>query len=273
VGGGDMSTYEFANESVLTHHIAPSLRVGAFNLRSPKRIQLNFAVESFIDELAASQKLDPIAFRIQQLQNTQKVASASPTLDQANYTRTIAALETVRRAANWQTRPSPSPARSKSGIVTGRGVAAMGNYTNVFGAMVGEVEVDTKTGRVRVTRLINAVDAGLILSPVSARNVVQQGVIFALSRALHEEVKFDRKQIQSHDWVTYPILRFVDVPDQEVVMINRPEYWAGGLGEGNEIMVPAVIANAIFDATGVRIREVPFTPARVRTALKAAGIS
>jgi CO/xanthine dehydrogenase Mo-binding subunit len=137
--------------------------------------------------------------------------------------------------------------------------------------MGAEVEVDKKTGRVRVTKLVNVVDAGLIINPRSARNTVMQGVIFALSRALHEEVRFNRKAILSQDWVTYPILRFVDVPDQELVLINRPEYWAGGLGEGNEIMVPAVVGNAIFDATGVRMREVPFTPARVRAALKAAG--
>jgi CO/xanthine dehydrogenase Mo-binding subunit len=273
LGGGDLSTYEFPNESFVTHQIAPQLRVGGYNLRSPKRIQMNFAVESFIDELAAAAGADPIAFRLQQLQNSQKVASvASPTFDLANYKRTIGALEALRSAMKWQTRPAPG-ARNKSAVVSGRGVAAMGNYTNVFGGLGAEVEVNKKTGRVRVTRLVNAVDAGLIINPRSARNVVQQGVIFALSRALHEQVKFDRKTILSKDWVSYPILRFVDVPDQEIVMIDRPEYWGGGLGEGNEIMVPAVIGNAIFDATGVRIREVPFTPKRVREALKTAGVT
>ena len=148
----------------------------------------------------------------------------------------------------------------------------MGNYTNVFGSMGADVEVNKKTGRVRVTRLVNVVDPGLIINPRAARNTVAQGVIFALSRTLHEELRFDRKKIDSNDWVTYPILRFAEVPEQQVVLINRPEYWGGGLGEGNEIMVSAVIGNAIFDATGVRLREVPFTPARVRAALKAAGV-
>jgi CO/xanthine dehydrogenase Mo-binding subunit len=111
----------------------------------------------------------------------------------------------------------------------------------------------------------------LVINPQGAKNAVTQGVIYALSRTLHEELRFDKKQVLSTDWVTYPILRFVDVPDQEVVVVNNPQYWGGGLGEGNEIMVPAAVGNAIFDATGVRLRRVPFTPARVRAELKAAG--
>jgi CO/xanthine dehydrogenase Mo-binding subunit len=273
LGGGDLSTYEFPNERVAFHFVAPSLRVGGSNLRSPKRIQMNFAVESFIDELAAASSADPIAFRLQQLQNSEKVAAVvSPTFDPANYRRTTAMLEELRKAMSWQSRPSPGPgAKSKSDVVTGRGIAAMGNYTNVFGAMGAEVEVNRKTGKVRVTRLVNTVDAGLIINPRSARNVVEQGVIFALSRTLHEDVKFDQKAVLSKDWVSYPILRFVDVPDQELVIVNRPEYWAGGLGEGNEIMVPAAVGNAIFDATGVRMRSVPFTPGKVRAAMRSVG--
>ena len=147
----------------------------------------------------------------------------------------------------------------------------MGNYTNVFGAIGAEVDVNRKTGRVLTTRIVNVVDPGLIINPRSAKNTVAQGVIFALSRTLHEELRFDRRKVDSQDWVSYPILRFKEVPDQEVVFVNRPEYWGGGLGEGVEIMVSAVIGNAIFDATGVRMREVPFTPARVRAAFKAAG--
>jgi CO/xanthine dehydrogenase Mo-binding subunit len=172
---------------------------------------MNFAVESFIDELAAASSADPIAFRLQQLQNSEKVAAVvSPTFDPANYRRTTAMLEELRKAMSWQSRPSPGPgAKSKSDVVTGRGIAAMGNYTNVFGAMGAEVEVNRKTGKVRVTRLVNTVDAGLIINPRSARNVVEQGVIFALSRTLHEDVKFDQKAVLSKDWVSYPILRLL----------------------------------------------------------------
>jgi CO/xanthine dehydrogenase Mo-binding subunit len=272
LGGGDLNSYEFPNESFLGHHVAPQLRVGQGNMRSPKRIQSNFAVESFMDELAAAAGADPITFRLQQLKNTQKVvATAEPGFDPSHYQRSIETLERLRVAMKWESRPSPAPtAKSDAVSATGRGVALMGNYTNVFGAMGAEVEVDRKTGRVRVARLVNVVDPGLIINPRAARNTVAQGVIFALSRTLREELRFDRKQVISRDWVSYPIMRFADVPDQEVVLINRPEYWGGGIGEGNEIMVSAVVGNAIFDATGVRMREVPFTPARVRAALAAA---
>jgi CO/xanthine dehydrogenase Mo-binding subunit len=272
-GGGDINTYEFANQSFVAHQVAPSLRVGNGNLRSPKRIQWNFASESFIDELASVAGADPIAFRLQQLRNTEKVVAANlPGFDPSHYQRQIATVEALRTAMEWEARPSPGPgSRSSEEVVTGRGMSTMGNYTNVFGSMGAEVEVNKKTGRVRVTKLVNVVDPGLIINPKAARNTVEQGVIFALSRALHEDLKFDRKVVHSKDWVTYPILRFLDVPDQELVMINRPEYWAGGLGEGNEIQVPGAVGNAIFDAAGIRLREVPFTPERVRAALKAAG--
>jgi nicotinate dehydrogenase subunit B len=273
LGGGDLNTYEFPNESLLGHHVAPQLRVGSANMRSPKRIQSNFAVESFIDELASAAGVDAIAFRLQQLRNTQKVVqTAEPNLEPAQYDRVIGMLDLLKTTMNWETRPSPAPTASgKERVVSGRGVAVMGNYTNVFGAIGAEVDVDRKTGRVLTTRIVNVVDPGLIINPTSAKNTVAQGVIFALSRTLHEELRFDRRKVDSQDWVSYPILRFKEVPDQEVVLVNRPEYWGGGLGEGVEIMVSAVIGNAIFDATGVRMREVPFTPARVRAAFKAAG--
>jgi len=275
LGGGDMSTYEFPNESLVIHSIAPSLRVGGGNLRSPKRFQLSFATESFVDELASAAGADPIAFRLRQLQNTQKAAAgASPTLDQANYTRAIAMVNTVKDAARWQARPSPAAPRTRSSeVLSGRGVATMGNYTNVFAALVAEVEVNVKTGRVRVTKTIQAVDPGTVINPTAARGSLEQAIVFAISRTLYEEVKFDEKQVLSHDWVTYPILRFLDVPDQETVLVTRPEYWGGGLGEGPEILVPGAVGNAIFDATGVRLREVPFTPQRVRAALKKAGVA
>jgi CO/xanthine dehydrogenase Mo-binding subunit len=273
LGGGDINAYEFPNESFLGHHVAPQLRVGSGNMRSPKRIQGNFAVESFIDELAAAAAMDPIDFRLQQIKNTQTVvATAEPNFDPSHYQRQIATLQGLKDAMAWESRPSPNPKATKSGdVVTGRGVATMGNYTNMFGSIGAEVEVNMRTGRVRVTRIVNVVDPGLIINPRAARNTVAQGVLFALSRTLHEELRFNRTEIKSRDWVSYPILRFVEVPDQEVILINRPEYWGGGLGEGNEIMVSAVIGNAIFDATGVRLREVPFTPAKVRAAFAAVG--
>src|SRR5262249_15328291 len=178
---------------------------------------------------AAAAGVDAIAFRLQQLRNTQKVVqTAEPSLEPAQYERVIGMLELLRTTMGWETRPSPAPGASgKERIVSGRGVAVMGNYTNVFGAIGAEVDVDRKTGRVRTTRIVNVVDPGLIINPTSAKNTVAQGVIFALSRTLHEELRFDRHRIDSQDWVSYPILRFIEVPDQEVVLINRPEYWGG----------------------------------------------
>src|SRR5205823_12320659 len=122
-------------------------RFASFDLRSPNRIQPNFAVESFIDELAATAGLDPIEFRLRQLQNTRPIAAAlSPALDQSNYTRAIQTLTTLRDAMKWQTRPSPNPgARGKGDVVPGRGVATMGNYHNMFGSIGAEVEVDKLT--------------------------------------------------------------------------------------------------------------------------------
>lgn len=274
-GGGDINTYEFPNESWVFHHVAPQLRVKNGSLRSPKRIQNNFAAESFMDELAAAAGVDPIEFRIQQIRNTQAlVPTIEPGFDASHYQRQLATVEGLRDMMQWTSRPSPGPgAKSSAEVVTGRGFASMGNYTNVFGSMGAEVEVNKKTGRVRVTRLLNYIDAGLVINPRQAKNVVAQGVIYALSRTLHEELTFNRTRVLSNDWVSYPILRFRDVPEQEVKIISDPSYWGGGLGEGNEIMVSAAVGNAIFDATGVRLRRVPFTPARVRAVFEAAGVA
>jgi CO/xanthine dehydrogenase Mo-binding subunit len=194
LGGGDHNTYEFPNESFLGHHVAPQLRVGSGNLRSPKRIQSNFAVESFMDELAAAAGTDAIEFRLQQLRNTQNVVkTAEPSLEPAQYDRVITMLNLLKSTMEWETRPSPGPAaRSDERVAAGRGVSVMGNYTNVFGAIGAEVEVDRKSGRVRTTRIVNVVDPGLIINPRAAKNTVAQGVIFALSRTLHEELRFDR---------------------------------------------------------------------------------
>jgi CO/xanthine dehydrogenase Mo-binding subunit len=273
-GGGDLNTYEFPNESWVFHHVAPQLRVKNGSLRSPKRIQNNFAAESFMDELAAAAGIDPIEFRIQQIRNTQAlVPTILPGFDSSHYQRQLATVVGLRDMMQWKTQPSPGPgAKSSAEVVTGRGFATMGNYTNVFGSMGAEVEVNKKTGRVRVTRLLNYIDAGLVINPRQAKNVVSQGVIYALSRTLQEELTFNRTRVLSNDWVSYPILRFRDVPEQEVKIVSDLRYWGGGLGEGNEIMVSAAVGNAIFDATGVRLRRVPFTPARVRATLEAAGV-
>jgi CO/xanthine dehydrogenase Mo-binding subunit len=139
-------------------------------------------------------------------------------------------------------------------------------------AEVFDVEVNRKTGQVRVLRVVVAIDAGLIINPDSVTQMAQGGVIFGMSRALKEERQFDQSRITSVDWATYPIITFSEVPQEiDVVLIDRPDQPSAGIGEPPNVPVAAAIANAIFDATGVRIRRQPFTPQRVLAALKQAG--
>jgi nicotinate dehydrogenase subunit B len=171
--------------------------------------------------------------------------------------------------AGWQKRPSPAPADSGN-IARGRGVA-MTQRANTYVAVVAEVEVDKTTGKVAVKRVVCSHDCGLMINPDGVMNQVEGNVIQGVSRALYEEVMFDSTGgVTSLDWATYPILRFPDLPDLEVVLINRPEMEPLGAGEGATIPPAAAIANAIYDAVGVRLREGPFTAKRVLAALKKA---
>jgi CO/xanthine dehydrogenase Mo-binding subunit len=133
---------------------------------------------------------------------------------------------------------------------------------------VAEVEVDTSTGKIRVTRITVAFDCGLIINPDGVRNQIEGNMMQGVSRTLFEEVKFDATGVNSLDWASYPVLRFQDIPDVQIQLISRPELPATGAAEGPIVVVPAAIANAVFDATGVRLREIPFTPERVLNALK-----
>ena len=169
-------------------------------------------------------------------------------------------------ASRWQERPSPAPASSGS-KATGRGVAISNRAETICGA-VAEVEVDKTTGKVAVNRFILSHDCGLIINPDGLKNQIEGNIIQGVSRALMEEVKFDSSGITTLDWQSYPVIRFPDVPDIEIVLINRPEMPALGGGEPSSAPIAAAIANAIFDAVGVRLREAPFTPARVLAALQ-----
>jgi len=135
-------------------------------------------------------------------------------------------------------------------------------------ACVAFVQVNTSTGLVRVKRLVIAHDCGLIINPDGLKNQIEGNVIQSLSRALKEEVKFDETRITSVDWETYPILTFSEVPEIDIVLINRLDRAAVGAGEPSTVTTAAAIANAIFDATGARLRQIPFTSARVMEALK-----
>jgi CO/xanthine dehydrogenase Mo-binding subunit len=243
-------------------YIFPNLRVRSYGvyqpwlftgpLRSPARLQNTFANESFMDEIAAAMKVDPVEIRVRHAKNS----------------RLSDVIKTVAKLAAWDARPSPKPAGG-SGPATGRGIASV-HYEgrDAYVAVVAEVEVDRATGNVKVRRVSVAHDAGIIINPDGIKNQVEGGVIQSISRALKEEVRFDRSGVTSLDWTGYPILRFNELPDEiRIELINRPDQPAVGAGEPTPTAVAGAIGNAIFDATGARLRELPFTPERVKAAL------
>jgi len=254
-GGGEI--YAFENQRCAAPLVPwvqtdeTPLRTGY--LRAPGDMARCFASESFIDEIAADLRADPVQFRLRYLSNNQ---------------RAIDALIAATKQAGWQERPSPAPA-STGPKAMGRGVAISNRANTICGA-VADVEVDKATGNVTVKRFTLSHDCGLIINPDGLKNQIEGNIIQSMSRALLEEVKFDGTGIKSLDWSSYPIIRFPDVPEIEIVLINRPEMPALGGGEPSSAPIAAAIANAIFDATGVRLREAPFTPERVLAGLKKA---
>ena len=145
---------------------------------------------------------------------------------------------------------------------------AISNRANTICGAVAEVEVDKAAGKVLVKRFVLSHDCGLVINPDGLKNQIEGNIIQGVSRALMEEVKFDSTGITSLDWRTFPVIRFPDIPEIDIVLINRPEMPALGGGEPSSAPIAAAIANAIFDATGVRLREAPFTPERVLAGLK-----
>lgn len=255
--GEQSVAYEFANIQAAGHvvpafsSIASPLRTS--HLRDPEGPSVTFAVESFVDEVAAAAGADPIEFRLRHL--------AHP--------RAKAALNAAADHAGWDRRPSPKNHAGSAEVATGRGIA-LGNRRGTYVATVAEVEVNRRTGAVRVKRFVCVQDCGMIVNPNGLRGVIAANLVQSLSRALKEEVKFDRTNVTSVDWVSYPIARSSDIPDQiEIVLLNHPEMPPGGAGEPATRPTAAAIANAVFDATGVRVRQVPLTPPRVKAALSA----
>jgi nicotinate dehydrogenase subunit B len=245
------------------------LRTG--NLRDPNGPQITFAAESFIDELAAAAKADPVAFRL-------KLLTAATTDDTGfKRARSIAVVKAAAETFGWDARPSPRP-RGNGTILTGRGIAYTFRSQTVV-AEIAEVEVNRQTGHVWVKRLVCAHDCGLVINPEGLRRTVENGMLHSLSRALHEEVQFDTEKVTSVDWVSHPTLTHRDAPEKiDVVIVNgdptpkRPDLPQYGAGETVCKPLIAAVANAIYDATGVRLRRVPFRDARVLAALKAAGV-
>ncbi len=246
------------------------LRTG--NLRDPNGPQSTFAAESFIDELAAAAQADPVEFRLRMLK--------AGTGDDSGFkrARSIAVLEAAAKAYGWERRVSPKPL-GKGEILSGRGIAyAYRNQTVI--AVIAEAEVNRRTGHVWVRRLVGAHDCGLVINPQSLTRTIECAMQHGLSRALHEEVSFDTEKVTSVDWITHPSLRHTDAPEKiDVVLVNgdpqpkRPDLPPYGAGEAALKPVLAAVANAIYDATGVRLRRVPFRDARVLAALKQAGVA
>jgi nicotinate dehydrogenase subunit B len=254
--GGAGEIYAFGNMQIQSKTIpwmfAEPMPLRTASLRSPGEPPRVFATESFIDELAAELRVDPMQFRLNYLKSDKRITEA---------------LRTAAEKSGWTERPSPAPT-SGGKILRGRGVAANQRGGSIP-AVVAEVEVDASTGKVTVKRITMAYDCGLIINPDGVRNQIEGNIMQGVSRTLIEEVKFDATGVHSVDWVSYPVLRFQDVPEVQIFLINRPELPAAGAAETPIVVVPAAIANAIFDATGVRLREIPFTPERVMNALKA----
>ena len=242
--------YPVANLRVVSHHLKDTpLRLS--NLRAPGKIANIFAVESFADELAAAAGMDPVAFRLRGLTDPR-------------------AIEVLKRASgmmDWQTRPSPNPYAADGDVLVGRGMAYM-RYKQAenYVALGITVAVNKATGKISVRRVVCAHDCGLVVNPDGLRNQVEGNIMQTLSRTLHEEVTFDKARVTSVDWASYPLLTFPEVPAVQVALIDRPEQPSYGAGEASSAPVAAALANAIFDATGVRLRAVPFTAQRVKAA-------
>lgn len=240
-----------ANAVKVTAHWLGPAPLRPSNIRAPGKVANCFAVESFVDELAAKARMDPLAFRLRDTANPR-------------------GAEVIRRAGRmigWQARPSPAATRG-GGIARGRGMAYI-HYKNneTYVAIAMEVEVDRKNGEIAVRRVCCAHDCGLMINPDAVRAQVEGNILQTLSRTLHEETTFDRSRVTSVDWVSYPLLNFTEVPRLEIELIDRREEPPLGAGEAASSPVPAALANAVFDATGVRLRSVPFTSAKLKALL------
>jgi nicotinate dehydrogenase subunit B len=253
--GVQAPAYVFANLHATSHVLSGFYDAGSplrtTHLRDPEGPQTSFAVESFMDELAAATGADPIEFRLRHLDNP----------------RAKAVLTAAAEKAGWDHRPSPKAGKTAGDVLTGRGVG-LSTRGGTYVGTIAEVEVNRRTGAARVTRFVCAHDCGLIINPEALRGTIAANLIQSMSRGMKEEVTFDRSSVTSVDWATYPIARAHDIPAQvDIVLINHPELPPSGAGEPSSRATAAAIANAVFDATGARVRQMPLTPARIKAAL------
>ena len=233
--------YAAPNVKVVVHWLKETpLRLS--NLRAPGKIANVFAVESFTDELAAAAGIDPVEFRLRGITDAR-------------------AIDVIKRATEmigWESRPSPNSRPQSGNVRVGRGMAYM-RYKQMenYVAMAMEVAVDRSSGKINVRRITCAHDCGLVVNPDGLRNQIEGCILQTLGRTLHEETTFDRSRVTSVDWKSYPILSFPEVPAVDVALIDRPALPPMGAGEAATAPVAAALANAVFDATGVRLRRVP----------------
>lgn len=246
--------YTTSNVKVSVHRLQDSpLRPG--HVRAPGKVANAFAVESMADELAVAAGEDSVAWRLRNLTDP----------------RAVAVLTKAAELIGWQKRVSPNPKAAVGKMLKGRGISYVryrGNENYV--AMAMEVLVDPATGKIKVERITCGHDCGLVINPDALKNQIEGSIVQTLSKMLYEEVKLNTSRVTSLDWVSYPVLRFPDVPPIEIALIDRPNEPVMGGGEASLPPVGGALANAIFDATGVRLRTVPFTPERVKAALAAA---
>ncbi len=261
--GGGGQIYNIENQKVTAAMIPwvfpDPMPLRASNLRAPGDLSRCFSSETALDEIAASVGVDPVAFRLRYL--TDKSTPGTQ--------RIIDVLNAATKKADWKPRITGASAAAASNApkATGRGVA-VANRGNSMTASVVDVEVDRTTGKVTVKRVTLAHDCGLIVNPDGLKNQIEGNIIQGVSRALLEEVKFDATGIKTLDWVSYPILHFPDVPEIDIVLLDRKDMPSLGAGEASMVSVPAAIANAVADAVGFRAREIPMTPDRVLSGIK-----
>jgi nicotinate dehydrogenase subunit B len=240
--------YGFPNMTTMAHRLETTPFKPAW-IRSPGRLQNTFANESFLDEIAAEVGSDPLEFR----------------LDHLDDPRGRHVLERLADLSKWRNRPKPD---RRAEVATGFGLAYIKyELVRTYVGAVAEVEVNRKTGEVAVKRFCVAHDCGQIINPDGLRNQIEGNIIQTTSRTLKEELTFDLSTVTSVDWSSYPILTFPEIPDVVIELIDRPNEVPWGGGEPSTAVVAAAIGNGVFDATGVRLRSVPFTPAKVKAAI------
>ncbi|MGE3533045.1 MAG: molybdopterin cofactor-binding domain-containing protein [Steroidobacteraceae bacterium] len=247
--------YQFANKRLAWEVAAPFLYTASplrtAHMRDPAGPQNHFASESFVDEVAAAVRIDPVQFRLSYLTEL----------------RDIAVIKAVVERAGWKVGPTGARRGRKGEWVTGSGFAYCRRDGSLL-AMIADVEVNGRTGELRVPRIVVAHDCGLIINPGTLKNVIEGGVLQGLSRTIHEEVHFSKRAVTSVDWISYPILDISEAPTVvDVVLIDRPDVPSSGSGESGVRIVAAAVNNAFFEATGKRIRRAPLNAERIRQAL------